>query len=127
MIPVGLWRPRPAAAEVRQQFADTMQVACCHLQASSKAYFAPNRWASTGDRVVLKDPPTLAEIVYHCEFQGHLLSCVRLYAKQAVKENRFSLENDALTFVHLRSIEGTCIWRQSPDGSCVVAPQVFEQ
>ena len=127
VIPVGLWRPRAAAAEVRQQFADTMQVACCHLQASSKAYFAPNRWASTGDRVVLKDPPTLAEIVYHCEFQGHLLSCVRLYAKQAVKENRFSLENDALTFVHLRSIEGTCIWRQSPDGSCVVAPQVFEQ
>ena len=122
VIPVGLRQPRRAGIDIQNHFALAMGLPVMDLMASARAYFAPNRWASTGDKVLLEEPPTVAEIVYHCKADQHLLTCVRLGTK--VAQNRFSMTHD-MTFVLTENIQGVCIWREEPDGCYTVAPQIF--
>ena len=124
VVPAGLSNPRRASAEVLRHFQEFAGVAIGELQASAKTFFAPNRWCSSGDKVLLTAPATMAEVIYHCEFDGQLLTCVRFYAKTD-KPNTFRLQPDAVAFVLAENIQGACISKSSEDGLLTVAPQMF--
>ena len=116
--------PKPASKEVQQHFKAMGGVDSCNdLLASSKAYYAPNRWAATGDVVLMRRPPGVGEVVYHCKFEEYLLTCVSPYSKHSSKDNCFTINRSEHTLIFSSDIANTCIFKES-GGLCFVAPQL---
>ena len=126
VTPPGLCNGKPAAREVLQQFQQHCGLPfCSELLASSKAFYAPNRWASTGDVVILREQGGVAEVVYHCEYEEMLLTCVLPYGPGHGAKNTFSINRTDFTFIRSSDIQSTCIFREQ-DGVCTIAPQLAD-
>ena len=107
--------PKPASKEVQQHFKAMGGVDSCNdLLASSKAYYAPNRWAATGDVVLMRRPPGVGEVVYRCKFEEYLLTCVSPYSKHSSKDNCFTINRSEHTLIFSSDIANTCIFDDLP-------------
>ena len=75
----------------------------------------------TGDVVVMEG--AVGEILFHCQYLHHTLTCVTMYEKDA-KPNRFRIVKDNIAYVPTTSILGPCIVRQD-EAFITVVPQDF--
>lgn len=122
----GLCKPKPAAREVQEHFANMAGLTFCNgLEASCKAFYKANCSASTGDIVLLREPESIAEVLYHCAYEGDMFTCVFLYSRRK-EPNHFNVERDSACIVRTSSIRGCCIW-QEQEGICRIAPQMFDE
>eukprot|EP00439_Symbiodinium_sp_Y106_P003684 s226_g1.t1 len=92
---------------------------------SSKAKVPRCPLVSTGDIVVLDEPVAVAEVLYHCQFQADLFTCVSFYEKVVDTPNKFRIVEDNASFVRPASIRGPCITRSTGDRFIHVVPQHF--
>ena len=118
----GLVNPKPAHRDVQLHFQGICSLSSSTgLVASKKAYFAPNRWASTGDVVLIRNPAGIGEVIYHCQYQELTLTCICPYPKHAAKSNCFRVKRDEHAFILTSNIEKTCVFKEF-NGLCIVAP-----
>ena len=126
VIPIGLHQPRSAGVDSLNHFASDGSVQVLNLMASSKAYFAPNRWASAGDKILLEEPAAVAEIVCHCKVHQHLFD-MRAPRRQAWAKQVSDEQGDDLCAhrVHSGSVHldrgPRCLLHCSPTGFCGVS------
>ena len=121
-----LMAPKAAPEPLMRAFASHfgLSVATGLLQ-SSKARVPSCPLVSTGDVVVLDEPIAVAEVLYHCDFQGQVLTCVSFYEKVLDTPNQFKIVEDNASFVRPASIRGPCITRRVDDRFIRVVPQHF--
>ena len=74
-----------------------------------------------GDIVLMEDG--VGEILFHCQYLHHILTCVTFYEKDA-KPNRFRIVKDNFAYIPTTSILGPCIVRLD-EAFITVAPQDF--
>ena len=81
------------------------------------------RWPGLkmGDIVLMEDG--VGEILFHCQYLHHILTCVTFYEKDA-KPNRFRIVKDNIAYIPTTSILGPCVVRLD-EAFITVAPQDF--
>ena len=123
-FPNQLQLPRPASPSLQRAFAAYFGLFSAEgLTMSGKAEVTKWRLLATGDVVLLADPVAVAEILYHCCFEGRLLTCVTLLDACSTP-NMFRKSQDNCTFVQASSIRGPCITRKTGEFIHIV-PQHF--
>ncbi|CAE7609112.1 unnamed protein product [Symbiodinium sp. CCMP2592] len=128
-VPLGfgteLHAPKPASIALQRAFASFFGlVEAKGLTMGSKARVPKVPAVATGDIIIVKEPQAVAEVLYHCQYNDHVLTCITLYERGA-KPNQFKEVHDNCTFVNPDVIIGACFTRRSDDGFVHVVPQHF--
>ncbi|CAE7221095.1 unnamed protein product [Symbiodinium sp. CCMP2592] len=121
-----LQTPVTAPEPLQRAFANHFELrGASGLLFSSKAKVPRCPLVSTGDIVLLDEPVAVAEVLYHCQLQDYLFTCVSFYEKVADTPNKFRIVEDNASFVSPASIRGPCITRSTADRFIFVVPQHF--
>lgn len=128
-VPLGfgseLHAPQPASIPLQRAFASYFGLLEAKgLSMGSKARVPKVPALSTGDVIIMKDPQAVAEVMYHCQYMGHVLTCITFYDRGSMP-NQFREVHDNCAFVNPDVILGACMTRKSDDGFIYVAPQHF--
>ena len=110
---VGLLKPRAASQDLKASFSQHFGIAAHEaegLQTSLSASFTRCSSIHARDVVAIVDPAGVAEVFFHCNFKGQLLTCVSFYEETQVT-NRFRLKQADPIFVTPDQIAGPCIWK----------------
>ena len=110
---MGLLKPRAASQDLKASFSQHFGIAANEaegLQTSLSASFTRCSSIHARDVVAIVDPAGVAEVFFHCNFKGQLLTCVSFYEETQVT-NRFRLKQADPIFVTPDQIAGPCIWK----------------